>query len=87
MTQEQFNQELDKLVTICASVIEAHNNMLDAEEDIEDIKKYSEELDTAIANFQRQCFYLMPEVKKKTKTEPEYEVLLEKLMDTIKLLS
>lgn len=87
MDEVKFNEELDKLVTICGKVIEAHHNLLSVDEDdLENAQKYSEELNTAIDNFQRQCFYIMPEVKRKSKVNPEYNILLEKLKDTIKLL-
>lgn len=87
MTKAQFNKEMDDLVVVCVAVMDKYQQLLACDDNEEAGKVAIEEFKTAIANFQRKCFRLTPEIKRLSKEEPEYNVLLEKLIETIKLLS
>lgn len=87
MTKVQFNKEMDDLVDVCTAVMVKYQELLACDDNEEAGKVALEEFQTAIANFQRKCFRLTPEIKRLSKEQPEYTVLLEKLIETIKLLS
>ncbi len=86
MTQAEFNHELDILCDICQKVFKAQKEFNEVKNNIKLAKIKYAELDKEIGNFQRQCFKLVPIVKKNLHVAPEYGVLLEKLKESIILL-
>jgi hypothetical protein len=90
MELKKFNQELDTLYNLCLAVTNAYERVLD----IEGMPNYEElvvaatrDLYSKIEDFQKHCFKITPEVKRRSKEDPSYLELLEKLKETINLLS
>jgi hypothetical protein len=90
MELKKFNEELDTLYILCLDVTNCYERLLA----IEGMPNYEElvvaatkRLYESIHEFQKHCFRITPEVKRRSKVDPSYNELLEKLKETVTLLS